>query len=159
LRHLAVEPPPFFHRGPSPLARLAFFGVISIALLFVDTRYHYLEGIRQVAVAVLYPVQRVVLWPAEALLGVGGYFVAQRDLINANTELKRELLDLSSIAQELPVMREENERLRALLDQRARRRAAAVAVEVLYTGRDPFSQKLFVDKGAESEIQPGAAVI
>jgi len=159
MRHLPFEPPPFFHRGPSPLARLAFFGVISIVLLFVDTRYHYLEGIRQVVVSVLYPIQRVVLWPAEALLGIGGYFVAQRDLIDANTELKRQLVDLSSIAQELPVVRDENERLRALLEQRTRRSAAAVAVEVLYTGRDPFSQKLFVDKGAESDIQPGAAVI
>ena len=29
--------------GPSPLARLAFFGLLSIALLFADTRYRYLE--------------------------------------------------------------------------------------------------------------------
>jgi rod shape-determining protein MreC len=32
-------------------------------------------------------------------------------------------------------------------------------VEVLYTGRDPFAQKLFVDKGADAEIQAGEAVI
>jgi rod shape-determining protein MreC len=42
VRHISVEPPPFFHRGPSPLARLAFFGLLSLALLFADTRYHYL---------------------------------------------------------------------------------------------------------------------
>ena len=48
MRHLPAEPPAFFHRGPSPLARLAFFGLVSIALLFVDTRYRYLESIRQV---------------------------------------------------------------------------------------------------------------
>ena len=46
MRHLPVEPPQFFPRGPSPLARLAFFGLVSLALLFVDTRYHYLEGLR-----------------------------------------------------------------------------------------------------------------
>ena len=49
MRHLPAEPPAFFPRGPSPLARLAFFGLVSIALLFVDTRYHYLEGMRSVA--------------------------------------------------------------------------------------------------------------
>ena len=38
MRHLPVEPPAFFHRGPSPLARLAFFGLVSLALLFLDTR-------------------------------------------------------------------------------------------------------------------------
>ena len=65
--HLAIDPPPFFHRGPSPLARLAFFGVVSLALLFADTRYRYLENIRQVTAVVLYPVQRAVQMPGEAL--------------------------------------------------------------------------------------------
>ena len=48
MRHIHAEPPAFFHRGPSPLARLAFFGVLSIALLFLDTRYRYLENVRRV---------------------------------------------------------------------------------------------------------------
>jgi len=30
---------------------------------------------------------------------------------------------------------------------------------VLYTGRDPFTQKLFVDKGSTGGVQPGAGVI
>ena len=32
-------------------------------------------------------------------------------------------------------------------------RGAATAVEVLYTGRDPFTQKLFVDKGTDAGIR------
>ena len=68
MHHIPVEPPPFFHRGPSPLARLAFFGLLSLAVLFADTRYRYLENIRQVVATVLYPVQRAVLLPGEALL-------------------------------------------------------------------------------------------
>ena len=71
MRYIPVEPPPFFRRGPTPIARLAFFGLISIALLFVDTRYHYLEGIRMVAATVLYPLQRAAQLPGEALAGVG----------------------------------------------------------------------------------------
>ena len=67
MRHIPVEPPPFFHRGPSPLARLAFFGVLSLMLLFADTRYRYLEGIRAAAAVVLYPLHRAVLIPGEAL--------------------------------------------------------------------------------------------
>ena len=159
MRHLPVEPPPFFHRGPSALARLAFFGLISIGLLFVDTRYHYLEGIRQVAVTLLHPVQRVLLWPAEALAGVGRYFVAQHDLVAANEDLRRQLVERSAAAQTLPLAREENERLKALLDVRARRDPSAIAVEVLYSGRDPFTQKVFVDKGSEAGVAAGAAVI
>ena len=38
---------------------------------------------------------------------------------------------------------------------RKRYAGAATAVEVLYTGRDPFTQKLFVDKGSDAGIQAG----
>jgi cell shape-determining protein MreC len=74
MRHISIEPPAFFHRGPAPIARLAFFGLISIALLFIDTRYHYLEGIRRAAAVVLYPLQRAAQLPGEALTGVADYF-------------------------------------------------------------------------------------
>ena len=33
---------------------------------------------------------------------------------------------------------------------------AAIAAEVLYSGRDPFTQKLFVDKGEQAGVQAGA---
>ena len=159
MRHLPVEPPAFFHRGPSPLARFAFFGVVSITLLFVDTRYHYLEGIRRVAAVVLYPLQRAVLLPGEALSLVGSYFAAKQALTEDNETLKRQLVERAAAAQKFPVAQQENARLRTLLDVRARYASAAVAVEVLYTTRDPFAQKLFVDKGADARIQPGQAVI
>ena len=38
---------------------------------------------------------------------------------------------------------------------RARYGDRAIVVEVLYTGRDPFAQKLFVDKGADAGIAAG----
>ena len=41
------SPPPFFNRGPSALARLAFFSLLSLLLLFGDARYRYLEVVRQ----------------------------------------------------------------------------------------------------------------
>ena len=72
--HIPVEPPPFFHRGPSPLTRLLFFGLLSMALLFADTRFRYLEGIRQVVAVVLFPLQRAVQFPGEALSYIGTYF-------------------------------------------------------------------------------------
>ena len=159
MRHIPVEPPAFFHRGPSPLARLAFFGLLSVALLFVDTRYHYLEGLRHAAATILYPLQRAAQIPGELLGSVGHYFVSLRSLSEVNVELKRELVEHALAAQTLPATEQENARLRTLLDVRTRYRTAATAVEVLYTGRDPFAQKLFVDKGTDADIRPGEAVI
>ncbi len=159
MRHLPVEPPAFFHRGPSPLARLAFFALVSITLLFLDTRYRYLENIRQAVAVALYPLQRAAQAPGEAIAYVGGYFVAQRTLLEENAELKRRLVEQGAAAQGFESARVDNARLKALLDVRSRYGGTAAVVEVLYTGRDPFTQKLFVDKGAAAGIAAGEAVI
>jgi rod shape-determining protein MreC len=159
MRPLPVEPPAFFHRGPSPLARLAFFGLISLALLFADTRFRYLENIRQVAAVIVYPLQRAVQLPGEALSWVGGYFSSQRALADDNAALRRQLVEQSTAVQGYALLQQDNAHLKALLELSERYAASATAVEVLYRGRDPFAQKLFVDKGTDAGIVPGQAVI
>ncbi len=159
MRHIPVEPPAFFPRGPGPIARLAFFGLVSIALLFVDTRYHYLEDIRRVASVVLYPLQRAAQLPGEMLSEVGNYFTSLRTLNDENGALRRLLVERSATAQAYPAAQRENARLRTLLDLEARYGVAAIAVEVLYTSRDPFAQKLFIGKGPDADLHAGEAVI
>jgi rod shape-determining protein MreC len=159
MRHVSVEPPPFFHRGPSPLARLAFFGVLSLMLLFADTRYRYLEGIRAVAAVVLSPLHRAVQLPGEAVAWVGSYFASKHALNEENIALKQEVLVRAPAAQGYARLLDENAKLKGLMGVESKYAAAATAVEVLYTGRDPFSQKLFVNRGTEAGIKPGAAVI
>ena len=159
MRYIPVEPPPFFRRGPSPLARLAFFGLISIALLFVDTRFHYLEGIRRVTAVALYPLQRAAQLPGEVLADIGGYFASLRGLSEENTLLKRQLVERAAAAQGFAAAQQENARLRTLIDLGSRYAAGATAVDVLYSSRDPFAQKLYVGKGADAEVHAGEAVI
>ncbi len=159
MRHVSVEPPPFFHRGPSPLARLAFFGILSLVLLFADTRYRYLEGIRSVAMVAVYPLQRAVQLPGEALAWVGSYFASKHALSDENAALKQELLVRAPAAQGFARLQEENARLKGLIGVTSHNTATATAVEVLYTGRDPFTQKLFVNRGSDAGIKPGEAVI
>jgi rod shape-determining protein MreC len=159
MHHLPAEPPAFFRRGPSPLARLAFFCLLSIGLLVADARFGYLEGIRQVAAVVLAPLQRAARVPGEALGAVGTFFASQRALTAENEELRRRLLAQGPAAQGYQSAQAESARLRALLDVRSRFENTATAVRVLYSGRDPFSQKLFVDRGADSNLVPGEAVI
>jgi rod shape-determining protein MreC len=156
---LPADTPDFFHRGPSPAMRLVFFAIVSVALLFVDTRYRYLEQVRQVVAVVLHPVQRAVAWPGEALSVVADYFASKRALQEENAALKARLAEVGAVAQGLATTRAENERLKALLDIRSRFPGGGHAVQVLYTGRDAFTQKLVIDKGREAGILPGAAVV
>src|SRR4051812_39156682 len=157
--YVPVDPPPFFHRGPSPLARLAFFGLVSLVLLFADTRYRYLENIRQVVGIVLYPVQRAVQLPGEAMAQVGAYFASQRGLASDVASLKQELLQQAPSMQSYPLIERENAQLRALLAVQARVRGSGTGAEVMYSGRDPFSQKIFIDKGESGGVQAGQAAM
>ena len=159
MRHLSIDPPPFFHRGPSPLTRLAFFGLLSLALLFADTRYRYLESVRHAVATVLYPLQRAVQLPGEAMSWIGSYFSSQRTLAGENAALKQQLLAEGPAVQGYTLLEQENARLRALLSVEKRFEGAAIAAEVMYSGRDPFAQKLFVDKGEAAGVLPGQAVI
>jgi rod shape-determining protein MreC len=104
-------------------------------------------------------LQRAVQVPGEALAWVGGYFTSKRALADENTALKQELLVQAPSVQGFAPLTDENARLKALLEMQARFPGAARTVEVLYTGRDPFTQKLFVNRGTESDIKPGEAVI
>src|SRR5262245_56367225 len=147
--HIPVEPPAFFHRGPSPLSRLALLGLVSLALLFADSRFRYLESIRQVVAVALYPLQRAVQMPGEAVLWVADYFGSKRELADDNARLKQELVAQAPVVQGAATLDADNARLKALLDMGRRANGSAIAVEVLYTSRDPFVQKLFVNKGAD----------
>jgi rod shape-determining protein MreC len=159
MRHLPVEPPPFFHRGPSPLARLAFFALVSLALLFTDTRYRYLESVRHAMGAVIYPVQRVLQMPAEGVAFVASYLGSNRALSVENRELKNELLAQAPAVQGYQALEQENARLRALINVGERFTGAAIPADILYSGRDPFTQKLFIDKGEAAGVKAGQAVI
>jgi rod shape-determining protein MreC len=159
MRPISVDPPAFFNRGPSPLARLAFFGLLSLALLFADTRYRYLESVRQAVAIVLYPVERALEMPGAAFAYVSDYFGSKRRLADENAMLRQELVARAPATQGYAREQAENARLRALLDVRAQYAATAVAVQVLYTSRDPFTQKVFVDKGTSAGVAAGAGVI
>ena len=159
MRPIPAEPPPFFHRGPSPLARLAFFGLLSIVLLFVDARYRTLEDVRHTVGAVLYPIQRALRVPGDAMDAVAVYFANKHDLEQDNARLRAELIAQAPAAQGYATARDDIAKLRALADLKAKHAVGGTIVEVLYTGRDPFAQKLFLNRGSEAGLVAGSAVI
>ena len=50
-------PPPFFHRGPSPLARLTLFTLAAAAAMIADHRFHALPTVRLSLAVLAHPVQ------------------------------------------------------------------------------------------------------
>lgn len=156
---LPSEPPRFFKRGPSPIARLTFFGVISLGLMFIDARFRTLETVRMAIATVVYPVQQAALVPAQAARSMGEFFDTRSELRDENARLKAELLQASQAQQAQVASRQEVDRLSKLLQISQVSTVRAQVARVVYLGRDPFSQKAFVDRSASQPFEPGSAVV
>lgn len=153
------SPPPFFKRGPAPLAQLAFFLSLSIALLFADLRFHTLEWARLAAATAIWPLQRLAGLPVEAAGNAGEYFTTLAALQAENTDYKKKQLAVANQLLRQQHLELENMRLRQLLDMKARQPVGGRIAEILYAARDPFSRRVIIDKGAQAGVSPGQAVV
>lgn len=152
-------PPPLFNQGMSARARLAFFSFLAIALLVIDSRVRVLETVRVGVGVVLYPVQRVLLLPRQALDAVGEYFTSVGTLQTENDALRQREIANAQILQEARELAAENERLRRLLGARERVPTASLLAPILYETRDRFSRKLVLHAGSNEGLRPGSPVI
>jgi len=153
------QPPPFFERGPSPLARFTFFALLSIALLFADARLRYLEHIRQAVSVALFPLERAALAPGAALLRLAAFFTDQSRLIQENESLRLKSLELSSKAARVDALTAESAQLRRLLSASQRGELTLQLGEIVYAKRDPFTRRVVVDRGSQHGVTIGQAVI
>jgi rod shape-determining protein MreC len=152
-------PPPFFKRGPAPVVRLAFFASLSFALLVLDARFHYVDGLRDVLALAAYPFQKAATAPITMLRRTAEFFVTQERLRSENAALRAELLDTARDAQRYQTASAELDQLRRVNDMRARFDRQAIPAEVLYTGRDPYDYKVILDKGRQHAVAAGSLVI
>jgi rod shape-determining protein MreC len=149
----------FFKRGPSPAARLVFFVVLSLLLLFIDSRYKYLESTRRVISIIVQPLQRLTTMPGVLWQEVSGYFDTQGNLIRDNTALgQQHQMDAAQLLQ-LQALQAENTHLRQLLDVQQHASYPMQMAEIVYIERDIFRRKVFVNKGSNSKVQPGQVVM
>ena len=151
-------PPPFFKRGPAPLVRLFFFASLSLALLVLDARFRYVEGLRNTLALAAYPLQRAATAPVDLLSAVGSYFSTQAQLFEENAALRAKNLALSQAAQRYETAEAEAAQLRRLVGAAEKLAVKATPAEILYAGRDPYSHKVFINLGDQHGVKPGSPV-
>jgi rod shape-determining protein MreC len=153
------RPPPLFHQGPSALTRLIVFSAVALFLMAADTRFAVTRPLRAGLAILLLPLERALEMPVQALHSGGEYFSglhqAQADLLKAQALLTAQ----SAKASRVDTLIAENNRLRALVDLKPALTVRSQAAEVLYEASDPFSRKIFIDRGATQGVVPGAPVI
>lgn len=152
-------PPPFFRQGPSALTKLAFFSALALFLMVADTRFEFARPVRAAVATALLPVQRVLNVPVQAWQGGADYLRGLSSALQSEKAAQQKMALQAEQAARADRLERENERLRALLDMRPALQVKSTAAEVLYEAADPFSRKLFIDRGATHGVALGAPVV
>ncbi|WP_088280928.1 rod shape-determining protein MreC [Ideonella sp. A 288] len=152
-------PPPFFRQGPSALTKLALFSALAVFLMAADTRFAVTQPLRAALATALLPVQRALQVPVDLAANGGDYLQGLRAALAAENAARAELARQALRAAQVERLTEENNRLRALLDLRPALQVKSISAQVMYEAADPFSRKLFIDRGAANGLVLGSPVI
>ncbi len=152
-------PPPFFRQGPSALTKLVFFSALALFLMVADARFKLVGPVRQVLAVALLPVQQALAVPIEMWEGGGAYLQGLRAALAGERVARERLAAQSVLAQRTEQLARENARLRQLLGLRPALAVRSQPAEVLYEAADPYSRKVFIDRGGAASVALGAPVI
>lgn len=152
-------PPPFFRQGPSAITKLAFFAALAVFLMAADSRWRLVAPMRSALATVLLPVQQALAVPVALATQGASYLQGVKDAQAAESAARVLLARQSERAARVETLSAENARLRALLDLQPALQVKSIAAEVLYEAGDPYSRKLFINRGNRAGVVAGAPVI
>lgn len=152
-------PPPFFRQGPSALSKLLFFAALALFMMVADRRMKLVEPLRDGLAVVLTPVQRAIAVPVELIEGGGDYLRGLSAARAAEQQARETLAAQADKAARAAELARENERLRALIELRPALPVRSIAAEVMYEAADPYSRKVFIDRGKTHGIALGSPVV
>ncbi|MGZ5156168.1 MAG: rod shape-determining protein MreC [Caldimonas sp.] len=152
-------PPPFFRQGPSALTKLCFCSALAMFLMVADTRFRITQPVRATAATMLYPLQRALLVPVEALADGRSWLAGLASATAGEQAARRELARQAERAMRVDQLLQENARLRALLELRPALGVRSQTAELLYEAADPYSRKVIVDRGVTNNVVLGSPVI
>ncbi|HQS56920.1 MAG: rod shape-determining protein MreC [Gallionellales bacterium 35-53-114] len=153
----------FFNRGPTPVARLIFFALLSLLLLFIDARYKHLESIRNILALPIQPLQRLattlttgpgILWDQFSI-----YVDSQGSLASENAQIRQQHAVYAAQLLQLQVLQAENEQLRKYFDLSQHADFPVQMAEIVYLERDIFKRKVYLDKGSQKNVLAGQVVM
>jgi rod shape-determining protein MreC len=152
-------PPPFFRQGPSALTKLVFFSALALFLMVADARFRFAEPLRAALAIALLPAQRALQVPVEMAQGGVGYLQGLSGALQSERRAREQLVLQSEKLARADLLAQENQRLRSLLELKPAIAVRSQAAEVLYEAADPYSRKVFIDRGQAQGVVAGSPVI
>lgn len=148
-----------FSRGPSLQLRLFIAILLSCSLLMADSKLKYFSPIKASLNTVIEPIQYIANLPRILFEGLFEQLSSKEDLVNENTALKSQILILRSNNLQLEKLRQENQRLRALLGSPLIRDEKKMVAQIMAVNHDPYSKIVMIDKGYTDGVYKGQPVI
>ncbi|MFY9347651.1 MAG: rod shape-determining protein MreC [Orrella sp.] len=149
-----------FRRSVPAQVKLVLLALLACLLLVVDAHTRYLEPLRQGLSVILYPFQRVVMLPRDAVVVVQDYSNSAQLLKQESEALQQQRIELSQVIGNAAQLLTENRQLRRLLGVIEDKPIhPAVVVEVLYEPATDYRRRLVFNKGSRQGIEPGMPVI
>ncbi|WOT04786.1 rod shape-determining protein MreC [Shewanella youngdeokensis] len=147
---------PIFVRGISNQFRLTLAVILSVILLVANDR---LEPVRNSLSSLLSPLQYIANIPGEILDQSAESLATRNMLAKQNKELLRYQLLMSERLQRFEHLRQENDRLRALLGSPVHMDAKKEVAEVMEVASDPFHQYVVLNRGLQSGVYVGQPIV
>lgn len=148
-----------FKTGPSVEVRLVLLVVVCLILVVVDAHWSVMAPARRAVSVAIYPFERVVLAPRDALEYFDSWSQAATLARDEQDALRRQRIEMAQLSTHAAQLAAENEQLRRLLNVSERISQKSVAVEVFYVPPNAFSHRLIFNKGSRAGIEPGMPVI
>ncbi len=155
---MQLSPPPLFKQGTPALIKLAACLLISLILMVVDYQFKAMGQVRSIASFLLTPFEAIMLAPRDGLVASYDYLTTKGSLEQENEALTKRVAELTLLANQSELFMSENAQLRKLIGIQEQTRFKILISQILYSPNNPLSQRVVIDKGASSNINPGQAV-
>ncbi len=133
--------------------------LFSIALMFSDYRYHYLDNVRSGFSLIVSPLQYAVDYPVRVVGWVQSLVGAKKVLIDENMRLRYQQTVLESELQKLLVIQKENSQLKELLLTSSQADMRAMAAQILAVDTSNARQIVVLNKGNRDGVYSGQPVL
>jgi rod shape-determining protein MreC len=138
--------------GQALTLRAVVFVVLSIILMIVDQRFSYLDTVRTYFLALVYPIQYLVDLPVKTSQWLSDSVSSRIQLLDENTRLQAENKRLRVTMQKFQALKNENERLRLLLDASKKVDEQVQVAEILAVDLEPSRRKIIINKGENEGV-------
>jgi rod shape-determining protein MreC len=144
---------------PTAVLRLGLWGVLSIAMMTVDHRYHALDTLRDVLATAVYPLHYLVHLPTDARNWLSDNLVGRAALLEENARLREKQMFLNVQLQKLTTLEAENRRLRSLLESAVNTPERVLIAELLAVDFDPYRHHILLNRGRQHGVYVGQPVL